>query len=278
MHVRYSLDKALVGHKRLDSISLAELRAAATFTGVAIAKSPVRIDIAGGWSDTPPCSYEAAGAVLNVAVLVDGMHSVQSLARFTPGLPIITMKSIKQTGSHFEIFEECRVQSMEDFNDAGNPAAPCSLLKAVLITLGFKEMLVKSSSSCNNSCHIGDDVVDVSTAMNAIFGAGIEVVCVSSLPPGSGMGGSSIVAAAVISAVGTLLGLSFSKESLVYLVSLVEQEMTTGGGWQDQVAEFPRLHILVLNKYFKLILSPKFVSSFMIRLELYTEVSNLAHP
>ena len=34
--------------------------------------SPARADIAGGWSDTPPISYEHGGAVTNAAILVDG--------------------------------------------------------------------------------------------------------------------------------------------------------------------------------------------------------------
>lgn len=31
---------------------------------------PARLDLAGGWSDTPPICYEQGGAVLNVAVKV----------------------------------------------------------------------------------------------------------------------------------------------------------------------------------------------------------------
>ena len=37
-----------------------------------IGKRPARADIAGGWSDTPPISYEHGGAVTNAAILVDG--------------------------------------------------------------------------------------------------------------------------------------------------------------------------------------------------------------
>ena len=37
-----------------------------------IGESPARADIAGGWSDTPPISYEHGGAVTNAAILVDG--------------------------------------------------------------------------------------------------------------------------------------------------------------------------------------------------------------
>jgi len=36
------------------------------------AECPARVDVAGGWSDTPPVTYEHGGAVVNVAVTVDG--------------------------------------------------------------------------------------------------------------------------------------------------------------------------------------------------------------
>ena len=37
-----------------------------------IAQCPARIDISGGWSDTPPITYEHGGAVTNAAILLDG--------------------------------------------------------------------------------------------------------------------------------------------------------------------------------------------------------------
>lgn len=40
-----------------------------------IGESPARADMAGGWSDTPPISYEHGGAVANVALLVDNKVS-----------------------------------------------------------------------------------------------------------------------------------------------------------------------------------------------------------
>ena len=36
------------------------------------AECPARIDIAGGWSDTAPITYEQGGAVVNAAITVDG--------------------------------------------------------------------------------------------------------------------------------------------------------------------------------------------------------------
>lgn len=60
-------------------------------------------------------------------------------------------------------------------------------------------------------------------------------MCVSELPPGSGMGGSSVLAAAAVQSLAGLLGVPVSSQDLIYLVSQVEQILTTGGGWQDQV-------------------------------------------
>lgn len=75
----------------------------------------------------------------------------------------------------------------------------------------------------------------LSDCLIRLYGGGIEIACVSRLPAGSGMGGSSILAAAVLKSLGDALHMKVSAESLMYLVSQVEQVLTTGGGWQDQV-------------------------------------------
>ena len=41
-------------------------------------RAAARIDLAGGWTDTPPISYEAGGAVVNAAVTVAGERPVQA--------------------------------------------------------------------------------------------------------------------------------------------------------------------------------------------------------
>lgn len=41
-------------------------------------RAAARIDLAGGWTDTPPISYEAGGAVLNAAVTLAGEKPVQA--------------------------------------------------------------------------------------------------------------------------------------------------------------------------------------------------------
>ena len=41
-------------------------------------RAAARIDLAGGWTDTPPISYESGGAVVNAAVTVAGERPVQA--------------------------------------------------------------------------------------------------------------------------------------------------------------------------------------------------------
>ena len=67
------------------------------------------------------------------------------------------------------------------------------------------------------------------------IGGGIEILTEVDVPKGSGLGTSSIIAAAAVKAVNELFGLDVSNEIVYAQVFLVEQLMTTGGGWQDQV-------------------------------------------
>lgn len=43
---------------------------------------PARIDVSGGWSDTPPITYEHGGAVTTVALQVNGkVSTVNSICK-----------------------------------------------------------------------------------------------------------------------------------------------------------------------------------------------------
>jgi fucokinase len=73
-------------------------------------------------------------------------------------------------------------------------------------------------------------------------GIGLELVTTSFLPQGSGMGSSSILAGCMLVSLSKCLGLSFDDEDdddysdgLTRAVLLLEQLLSTGGGWQDQV-------------------------------------------
>jgi fucokinase len=79
----------------------------------------------------------------------------------------------------------------------------------------------------------------VSEFLERIFSSNnLEIACFSDLPAGSGMGGSSIVAATILYSVSSLLfdnKQTMSESLLMDYVSYVEQLLTTGGGYQDQV-------------------------------------------
>ena len=66
------------------------------------------------------------------------------------------------------------------------------------------------------------------------FGAGIEVTLLAAVPAGSGLGTSSILASTVLGAVNDFCGLNWDKQAIGSRTLILEQLLTTGGGWQDQ--------------------------------------------
>ena len=66
------------------------------------------------------------------------------------------------------------------------------------------------------------------------FGSGIEVTLLAAIPAGSGLGTSSILASTVLGAVSDFCGLAWDKNEICKRTLVLEQLLTTGGGWQDQ--------------------------------------------
>ena len=58
---------------------------------------------------------------------------------------------------------------------------------------------------------------------------------VTNVPKGSGLGTSSILSAACVTAVFEFMGIDCTEDDLYSHVLAMEQIMSTGGGWQDQV-------------------------------------------
>src|SRR5207249_2625492 len=56
-------------------------------------RSPVRLDLAGGWTDTPPYCLEHGGKVVNLAVNLNGQPPIQAFAKLSPR-PELVMRSI----------------------------------------------------------------------------------------------------------------------------------------------------------------------------------------
>jgi galactokinase/mevalonate kinase-like predicted kinase len=72
---------------------------------------------------------------------------------------------------------------------------------------------------------------------------GLRISTWADIPRGSGLGTSSILAAALVRALLRVRGEPDSNEEVSHKVLVLEQLMGTGGGWQDQVG----FHFTVLG-------------------------------
>lgn len=177
-------------------------------------RSPVRLDLAGGWTDTPPYCLEHGGAVLNVAVLLNGQPPIQVFVRPLRE-PVLSLKSI-DLGSAEVITTYSALATFRD------PRSGFSLPKAALAMAGFLPEFNAERP--------------VATLRDRLkrFGGGLEISLLSAVPKGSGLGTSSILAATILGALNRACRLGWDEISLYNRVLAVEQLLTTGGGWQDQ--------------------------------------------
>ncbi|XP_072291330.1 L-fucose kinase [Eucyclogobius newberryi] len=179
---------------------------------------PARLDLAGGWSDTPPIAFEHGGSVTNVAVKIDGRRPIGARARRIkePHLLLVSHSGGRDSG----VSTETLCESLENLKDYCQPHAPGALLKAVCVCSGV--------ASLSSHDALGPQLMQ-------LWGGGIELHSWSSLPTGSGLGTSSILAGALLAAVYRCTGRTYDTDSLIHNVLYLEQILTTGGGWQDQV-------------------------------------------
>jgi galactokinase/mevalonate kinase-like predicted kinase len=99
--------------------------------------------------------------------------------------------------------------------------SPFSIPKAALVLAGFQP-----GFSVETYASLEEQLKE--------FGSGIEITLLSAIPAGSGLGTSSILAATVLGAVADFCGLNWDKNELGNRTLILEQLLTTGGGWQDQ--------------------------------------------
>uniref|UniRef100_A0A8C7QDA9 L-fucose kinase n=1 Tax=Oncorhynchus mykiss TaxID=8022 RepID=A0A8C7QDA9_ONCMY len=179
---------------------------------------PARLDLSGGWSDTPPIAFEHGGTVVNVAVKVDGRRPIGARARRIkePRLLLVSSSGVQDDA----IAMETVCERLEDLKDHCVPYAPAALLKAVCVCSGLVTYPSRQS---------------LDEQLLQRWGGGVEIHTWSLLPHGSGLGTSSILAGAVLAAVYRCTGRTYDTDSLIHAVLHLEQMLTTGGGWQDQV-------------------------------------------
>ncbi len=177
------------------------------------ARSPVRLDLAGGWSDTPPYCLENGGKVVNLAVDINDQPPVQVFARLCSE-PFIVINSIDLgTREIVKTWEE-----LSAFNIPGNSFA---LAKAALCLAGL-------SPKYSNQKHL-----TLRDQLKA-FGNGIELSLLAAVPKGSGLGTSSILASTILASLSRLFGNNWDNHAIFCRAMALEQMITTGGGWQDQ--------------------------------------------
>ncbi len=178
-------------------------------------RAPARMDVGGGWSDTPPYSLVYGGSVMNVAVDMNGQPPIHAYARVVPE-PVIRIGSI-DLGVRIEI------ESLEELLDYGLPGSEFGLAKAAIALSGF-------------SPRYADWPADIKLKeMMTLFGGGLEITTLAAIPKGSGLGTSSIVGATLVAVINRVLGKTLDQSRLFYEVLKLEQALTTGGGWQDQL-------------------------------------------
>ena len=172
-----------------------------------IAAAPVRLDLAGGWSDTPPFCFDRGGHVVNIAINLEGKPPVRAIVRTTAEPKLV-----------FESHDLGRKIELTELGEQPDVRDPFALHHAALSMVG----LTPPGSG------------DLRKHLRAL-GAGLHIATESRVPKGSGLGTSSILAAALIAALHRLRGKNASPTEIIEQTLIVEQRLSTGGGWQDQI-------------------------------------------
>ncbi|MDZ4828752.1 MAG: L-fucokinase [Phycisphaerae bacterium] len=185
--------------------------AALRFDEAAWASAPARIDLAGGWSDTPPICFERGGTVVNVAIALDGRPPVHAIAKLSDE-PVIALHSV-DLGRTRVIRESAEVCQHTDPNDW------TALAKAALVLAG-----------------VAPPSADIPMKRwLSRFGGGLSLSLFAAVPKGSGLGTSSILGATTLACLDRVVGRATQTRDLIERTSVLEQMIATRGGWQDQV-------------------------------------------
>ena len=204
-HLRYRIDDTFkedglwerhgLGEKmkRVDHQRLLELRSREI-----VVEKPLRIDLAGGWSDTPPICNLVGGCVLNAAVTLNGAKPVKAVVR--------PVNSREVRVASVDLGRSCIIKSLRDIRAPKDPHDWCALVKSALAVVGY----------------------DFSWG-------GVDIRISADVPKGSGMGTSSILGAALVEALLVFHGDEADWSTVASKTLDLEREMQTGGGWEDQL-------------------------------------------
>ena len=173
---------------------------------------PVRVNFGGGWSDTPPYCNEHGGTVLNAAISLNGnLPIVVEIKRISK--PVVVLAST-------DLGAEADFTDMRELQNCNDPFDTFALHKAALIACGIIP-------------REGD--YSLKQLIDKVGGGLYLSTAVRGIPKGSGLGTSSMLAAACVKGIFEFIGKEISENELYGRVLCMEQIMSTGGGWQDQV-------------------------------------------
>ncbi len=179
-------------------------------------RSPARIDLAGGWTDTPPYCLEHGGHVVNMALDMNGQPPIQAFARVIKE-PKVVLRSI-------DIGVSTEIETLDQLVATPRLGDAFGIPRMALRLAGFDPRF-------NGK----EGIRDLRSFLESTFGGGVELTTLAAIPKGSGLGTSSIIAANVLGTLSNLCGLNWSQQDIFARTLSLEQLLTAGGGWQDQV-------------------------------------------
>lgn len=159
---------------------------------------PLRIDFCGGWSDTPPICNDLGGTVLNASVALNGIKPVKACVKRLKQ-NVIFVRSL-------DLKKKTVITADEEIYSPIDPSDWCALVKAALVVVNHK-----------------------------MSDGGLCISISADVPKGSGMGTSSLLGAALLSALAKLKSIKCDKRAISKMTLQLEKVMGTNGGWQDQV-------------------------------------------
>ncbi len=205
--IRYRVEDDFKTDGKWEALGLSELMAQADHSKLLALREPdacvevelpLRIDFAGGWSDTPPICVEMGGTVLNSAVTLNGERPVKVRVR--------RLREREVRVESADLGKACTIRDIAEIRAPKDPSDWCALVKSALTVTEF-----------------------------SFASGGLDIKISADVPKGSGMGTSSILGAALVTALERIAGRKADWKRVSSLTLALEKEMQTGGGWQDQI-------------------------------------------
>lgn len=176
---------------------------------------------------------------MNAALKLNGIYPIQ-----------ISVEKLSELHVEFastDIGASGHADTVEEIQDCHNPYDPFALHKAALIACGIiplnGDCVQPGSGEADNArkmhggtSEIHEGAQESLQEICSRLGGGIRLSTkVVGIPQGSGLGTSSILSGACVKGLFRFLGREATDDEIYAIVLAMEQIMSTGGGWQDQV-------------------------------------------